>query len=195
MGLKSSFGDGVEAGVDEVGRGALAGPVVAAAVILPKDFESDIIKDSKKLTEKKRRLAFDEIMENAIDWSVSFVEPSHIDRINIQKATFKAMHDSIGRLKVKPELLLVDGNIFDGYENIPHNCIIKGDDKYLSIAAASVVAKVIRDEYMEEISKKYPNYKWDSNKGYGSVKHRETIKKEGITEHHRKTFLNNILKS
>lgn len=183
----------IEGGIDEVGRGALAGPVVAAVVILPKDFKSDIIRDSKKLTEKRRKLAFEEIKEKAIDWSYSFVPAESIDKINIQNATFAAMHKSIDKLKVKPEHLLVDGNVFDNYEGIPHTCVTKGDDKYLSIASASIVAKVVRDEYMVEVSKKFPNYKWDSNKGYGSKEHREMIQENGITYYHRQSFLKNIL--
>lgn len=195
MSLKSKLTDDIEAGIDEVGRGALAGPVVAAAVILPKDFKSDIIKDSKKLTEKRRKLAFEEIKEHAIAWSVSFVEANYIDKINIQNATFAAMHEAVKTLEVVPERLLVDGNTFNPYDGIPHNCIVKGDDKFLSIAAASIVAKVIRDDYMTKIHEKYPQYEWSGNKGYGSLKHRETIQEQGITQYHRKTFLKNILKS
>jgi ribonuclease HII len=193
--MESNYSGKVEAGIDEVGRGALAGPVVAAAVILPKDFKSENIKDSKKLTEKRRKLAFEEIKENALDWSVSFVTAESIDNINIQNATFAAMHESLNKLKVRPEHLLVDGNVFDGYENVPHTCITKGDDKYLSIAAASIVAKVTRDEYMKKIGDRFPQYEWGSNKGYGSKRHRETIQEQGITQFHRKTFLKNILQS
>lgn len=193
--MENSYTDKIEAGLDEVGRGALAGPVVAAAVILPKDFKSDIIRDSKKLTEKRRRLAFEEIKEHAIDWSYSFVPADSIDNINIQNATFAAMHESINKLKTTPEHLLVDGNVFDGYRDIPHTCIPKGDDKYLSIAAASIVAKVVRDDYMVKISERFPQYKWDSNKGYGSKQHREMIQEVGITQFHRKSFLKNILYS
>jgi ribonuclease HII len=193
--MESNYSGKIEAGIDEVGRGALAGPVVAAAVILPKDFKSENIKDSKKLTERRRKIAFEEIKENAIAWAVSFVEPKDIDNINIQNATFAAMHESVNKLSVTPEFLLVDGNIFETYDGIPHETIIKGDDKYLSIAAASVMAKVIRDEYMTKIHEKYPQYGWSSNKGYGSKQHRDTIQEEGITQFHRKSFLKKILQS
>jgi len=180
-------------GIDEVGRGCLAGPVYASAVILPKNFTSEIIKDSKKLSEKKRLLAFDEIKQNALYWSFGFVTPKEIDEINIQKATHLAMHKAINSLGVIPEHLLVDGNTFENYKQIPHTCITKGDNKFLSIAAASIVAKVIRDKYMIEIHNNYPNYKWDSNKGYGSKYHIDSIISNGITPHHRNTFLKKIL--
>lgn len=183
----------IEAGIDECGRGCLAGPVVAASVILPKDFDSEIIDDSKKLSEKRRKIAFEEIKENAIDWSYHFIESSVIDDINIQQATFKAMHGSLDKLKIRPELLLVDGNTFNSYQDIPYETIIKGDSKYLSIAAASIVAKVIRDEFMVKLSEEYPNYMWKNNKGYGSKQHRDNIVKEGVTPYHRKSFLKNIL--
>jgi len=193
--MESNFSGKIEAGIDEVGRGALAGPVVAAAVILPKDFKSENIKDSKKLTERRRKIAFEEIKENAIAWAVSFVDPQSIDKINIQNATFAAMHESVNKLDVKPEFLLVDGNVFEPYEDIPYETITKGDDKYLSIAAASVIAKVIRDEYMTKIHERFPQYGWGSNKGYGSKQHRDTIQEQGITQFHRKSFLKNILQS
>jgi len=180
-------------GIDEVGRGCLAGPVYASAVILPKDFTSEIIKDSKKLSEKKRLLAFDEIKENALHWSFGFVNPKEIDTINIQNATHLAMHKAISGLGVIPEHLLVDGNTFESYKQIPHTCVIKGDNKFLPIAAASIVAKVIRDKYMTEIHNNYPHYKWDTNKGYGSKYHIDSILSEGITPHHRNTFLRKIL--
>lgn len=194
MSLKRYYDENlVEAGIDECGRGCLAGPVVAASVILPKDFDSEIINDSKKLTEKRRNIAFEEIKQNAIDWSYHFVEAPVIDDINIQQATFEAMHGALDKLKVRPEKLLVDGNLFNGYNNTPYETIIKGDSKYLSIAAASIVAKVIRDEYMVSISDEHPGYMWKNNKGYGSKQHRDNIIKEGITPYHRKTFLKNIL--
>jgi len=180
-------------GIDEVGRGCLAGPVYASAVILPKDFTSQTIKDSKKLSEKKRLLAFNEIKENALYWSFASVSPKEIDNINIQNATYLAMHKAIDNLGVIPEHLLVDGNTFENYKKIPHTCIIKGDNKFLSIAAASIVAKVIRDKYMTEIHNNFPNYKWDSNKGYGSKYHIDSIISNGITPHHRNTFLKKIL--
>lgn len=180
-------------GIDEVGRGALVGPVFAAAVILPKDFESDMIRDSKKLSDKKRLEAFELIQKNAIDWSYSFVDPSVIDEINIQEATYKAMLDSILKLNIKPEHLLIDGNGFNTNLQIPHTCVVKGDDKYLSIASASIVAKVIRDKYMVELDKNLPNYNWKSNKGYGSKEHIQKILTEGVTPYHRKSFLRKIL--
>lgn len=193
--LQPKLTDDIEAGIDEVGRGCLAGPVVAATVILPRDFTSEIVRDSKKLTERKRKLAFEEIKEKALDWSVSFISSEEIDKVNIQNATFQAMHDSVDKLRVRPERLLVDGNIFEPYEDIPHNCITKGDDKYFSIAAASIVAKVTRDEYMSELHNEHPEYGWDSNKGYGSKQHRDKLQEIGITEHHRKSFLKKILNS
>lgn len=193
--LKANLTNQVEAGIDEVGRGCLAGPVVAAAVILPKDFESELVMDSKKLTERRRKLAFEEIKEKALDWSVSFVDSETIDDINIQNATFKAMHDSVDKLNIKPERLLVDGNIFEQYKDIPHDCITKGDDKFYSIAAASIVAKVIRDDYMSNLHKEYPQYGWDSNKGYGSKKHRDILQEIGTTKYHRQSFLKKILQS
>jgi ribonuclease HII len=196
MALKSYLHkDLIECGVDEVGRGPLAGPVFAAAVILPKDFTSENIKDSKKLTEKGRKRALKEIEENAISWSVEMVDAEDIDKYNIQNATFAAMNKAIGSLSVKPEHTLIDGNVFDSFHEIPYTCVIKGDNEYLSIAAASIVAKVYRDEYMKNLHLTYPNYGWDKNKGYGSKKHIDTIKEEGITHYHRKTFLKNILVS
>lgn len=194
MGLKSYLHtDLVECGVDEVGRGSLAGPVFAAAVILPKDFTSEQIKDSKKLTEKGRQRALKEIEENAIAISVEMVDVESIDTYNIQNATFGAMNKAISSLSVKPEHILVDGNIFDSFEEIPYTCVIKGDNEYLSIAAASIVAKVYRDEYMNFVHEKHPSYKWNKNKGYGSSHHIQTIKEEGITSYHRKSFLKKIL--
>lgn len=194
MALKSYLNeDLIECGVDEVGRGCLAGPVFAAAVILPKNFTSENIKDSKKLSEKARQRILKEIEENAISWSVEMVSPSDIDKHNIQNATFGAMNKAINSLSVKPEHILVDGNVFDSFEDIPYTCVIKGDNEYLSIAAASILAKVYRDEYMKKIHEDYPMYSWDKNKGYGSKKHIESIIEGGITYHHRKTFLKKIL--
>lgn len=180
-------------GVDEVGRGCLAGPVFAAAVILPKDFESEIIRDSKKLSEKKRLEAFELIKEKAISWSYALVEPQVIDEINIQEATYKAMSDSILKLDVKPQHLLVDGNRFNTDLDTPYTCVIKGDDKYLSIASASIVAKVLRDKYMSDLDEKIPYYNWKSNKGYGSKEHIQKIQEEGVTTYHRKSFLKKIV--
>ena len=182
-------------GIDEVGRGCLAGPVFAGAVIFPKDFESDLIKDSKKLSEKRRLEAFELIKENALSWSYCSIPQDIIDRDNIQKAIYSAMYYAIKNLEVKPEHLLVDGNIFENKTDIPHTCVIKGDNKYLSIAAASIVAKVIRDDYMVKIDKFYPQYNWKNNKGYGSKEHIDKIISEGVTQHHRKSFLKKILKS
>jgi len=185
----------IECGVDEVGRGCLAGPVVTAAVILPKDFDYPIVKDSKKLSEKKRKEAFELIKEKAIGYSISFISPQIVDKINILQATMEGMHTSLNTLDINFEHILVDGNYFTPYKEIPHTCVVKGDNTYYSIAAASILAKVSRDEYMKELHKEYPKYKWDGNKGYGSADHIEMIKKVGITEHHRKSFLKNILQS
>lgn len=180
-------------GVDEAGRGALSGPVFAASVILPKDFESELIRDSKKLSEKKRLEAFSLIKEKAVSWSYSYVNPEDIDKYNIQNATFSAMYGALIKLDPQPEHILVDGNVFEDYYEVPHTCVVKGDDKYLPIAAASIVAKVLRDEYMTNIDKTFPEYKWKSNKGYGSKEHIEKILKEGTTYYHRKSFLKKIL--
>jgi ribonuclease HII len=194
MGLKSYLNeDLIECGIDEAGRGSLAGPVFAAAVILPKDFNSELIKDSKKLSEKKRQKALKEIEENALAWSVQLVDVEDIDKYNIQNATFGAMNKAIGELSVKPEHILVDGNVFESYDDIPFTCVIKGDNEYLSIAAASIVAKVYRDEYMNLLDEKFPGYGWKKNKGYGSKGHIDVIKEDGMTKYHRKTFLKKIL--
>ncbi len=182
-------------GIDEVGRGCLAGPVFAGAVILPKNFESDLIKDSKKLSEKKRLKAFELIKEKAISWSYHQIPQNIIDRDNIQNAIYSAMYGSIKKLKIKPEHLLVDGNIFENKTGIPHTCVIKGDNKYLSIAAASIVAKVSRDNFMVKIGESHPTYNWKNNKGYGSKEHIGIILSEGVTPYHRRSFLKKILKS
>lgn len=184
-----------EVGLDEVGRGCLAGPVVASAVILPPDFDYDIVKDSKKLSEKKRKEAYDLIKEHAIDYSISFVDAKNIDEFNILQSTMAAMHNCLDKLSVEPNHILVDGNIFNEYQEIPFTCIVKGDNKFYSIAAASILAKVTRDEYMKKEHEKYPAYKWDSNKGYGSKAHRDAILEHGTTTQHRMTFLKNILQS
>lgn len=180
-------------GVDEAGRGSLAGPVFVGAVIFPKDFENDLIRDSKKLSEKRRIEAFDIIRKNALAWTYCHVSEDIIDKINIQNATYSAMFYSIKNLEIEPEHILVDGNSFKSELKIPHTCVVKGDNKYLPIAAASIVAKVVRDEYMCNIDKFYPKYMWKNNKGYGSKEHIEKIVKEGPTHHHRKSFLNKIL--
>ena len=185
--------NGIEVGLDEVGRGCLAGPVVTAAVILPKDFNYPIVKDSKKLTEKKRKEAFELIKKHAISYSISVTSPKVVDDINILQATMESMHNSLNSINVEFQHILVDGNYFKPYREIPHTCVIKGDNTYYSIAAASILAKVSRDEYMVELHNEFPEYGWDSNKGYGSVKHIEAIKNIGINEHHRTSFLKNIL--
>lgn len=178
----------IEAGCDEAGRGCLAGPVVAAAVILPKDFDNSILNDSKKLTEAKRKALRPIIEKEALAFGVSFVDEQEIDKINILNASFTAMHRAIDQLNEKPELLLIDGNRFNPYNDVKHECIIKGDGKYLSIAAASVLAKTYRDEYMEKIHEEFPVYDWIKNKGYPTAKHREGIKNHGDCKYHRKSF-------
>jgi len=183
----------VEAGIDEAGRGPLAGPVYAAAVILPHDFDLPELNDSKKLTEKKRYELRKKIEDTATDFAIASVSNEEIDKINILNATFKAMHMAIEKLKITPEHLLIDGNRFKPYKNIPFTCIVKGDGKYANIAAASILAKTYRDDYMVDLAKKYPEYGWDTNKGYGTKKHLEAIEKYGITPHHRKSFLTNFL--
>lgn len=178
----------IEAGCDEAGRGCLAGPVVAAAVILPKNFKNELLNDSKQLSEAKRNLLRPIIEKEAIAFAVSFVFEKEIDEINILNASFTAMHRAVDQLKLKPELLLIDGNRFNRYPNIPHECIIRGDGKYLSIAAASILAKTYRDEYMEKIHEEFPMYDWNKNKGYPTKKHRQEIFYHGDCKHHRKSF-------
>jgi ribonuclease HII len=178
----------VEAGCDEAGRGCLAGVVTAAAVILPKDFTHPMLNDSKKLTEKQRDKLRPIIEAEAIAWAVASLSPMEIDVYNILNASFLAMHRAVEQLKVQPESLLIDGNRFNPYPRIPHHCIIKGDGKYLNIAAASVLAKTHRDEYMKNLAKDYPMYDWHKNKGYPTKAHRAAIAKFGSCEHHRMTF-------
>lgn len=178
----------VEAGCDEAGRGCLAGPVVAAAVILPKGYKNDLLDDSKKLSEKKRLSLKEQIEADALSYAVSFVSAPEIDQLNILKASFVAMHRAIDQLNVRPEILLIDGNRFIPYEDVKHECIVKGDAKFQSIAAASILAKTYRDEYMEKIANDYPYYDWKSNKGYPTSKHRDGIRKHGASEYHRQTF-------
>lgn len=178
----------IEAGCDEAGRGCLAGPVVAAAVILPPDFKHELLDDSKKLTEKQRDFLRPIIEKEAITYGVSFVQPEEIDEINILNASFTAMHRSVDQLSDIPELLLIDGNRFNPYKDIPHECIIKGDGKFLSIAAASVLAKTYRDEYMSEIHEEFPMYDWKKNKGYPTKAHRTAIKEYGANKYHRQSF-------
>lgn len=177
-----------EAGCDEAGRGALAGPVVAAAVILPKRYRNEIINDSKRLSPVIREVIRAEICEKAVSWNVAMVDNNEIDHINILRATYKAMHLAIEGLIRKPEFLLVDGNYFIPFKEIPFKTIIEGDGKFMSIAAASVLAKTFRDEYMIKLHDKYPQYGWKTNKGYPTLEHREAIAKYGITPYHRKTF-------
>ena len=178
----------IEAGLDEAGRGCLAGPVVAAAVIWDSKKNNKNIRDSKKLSAKEREELAQEIKENAIDWAIATCSPEEIDQYNILAASILAMHKALDKLQTTPEALLVDGNRFKPYNFIPHHCIIKGDDKYLSIAAASILAKTHRDLVMENLSNEFPNYFWEKNKGYPTIEHRKSIALNGITEHHRKTF-------
>lgn len=178
----------IEAGCDEAGRGCLAGPVTAAAVILPPDFHNDLLNDSKQLTERQRDLLRPIIEREALAWAVAFVSPREIDDINILKASFTAMHRAIDGLKIRPEALLIDGNRFIKYQDIPHTCIVKGDGKMMSIAAASVLAKTHRDEFMRKIAQDHPEYAWDKNKGYPTRNHRSAIEQYGVTPHHRMTF-------
>ncbi len=177
-----------EAGCDEAGRGCLAGPVVAAAVILPKGYSNELLNDSKKLTSKKRDQLRIEIEKEALAYAVAFVDHKEIDKINILNASFLAMHRAVDQLKKKPELLLIDGNRFKPYEGIKHECIIKGDGKYMSIAAASILAKTYRDEFMLKLDKEYPGYGWTKNMGYPTKAHREGIRKLGVTPYHRMSF-------
>ena len=176
------------AGCDEAGRGCLAGSVVAAAVILPKSFKNKILNDSKVLSEKKRDLLRSIIEREAIAWAVGVVIPKEIDKINILNASFLAMHRAVEKLNTQAELLLIDGNRFNPYPNISHECIIKGDGKFLSIAAASVLAKTYRDDFMKDLDLKFPNYNWKKNKGYPTKEHRKGIAEFGATKHHRKSF-------
>lgn len=178
----------IEAGCDEAGRGCLAGSVFAAAVILPPDFRNDDLNDSKQLSEKKRYALRPVIEQEAIAWAVGIVSPEEIDKINILKASFLAMHRAIDQLKVKPEHLLIDGNRFTLYPQISHTTVVKGDGKYLSIAAAAILAKTYRDDYMDELAKEYPDYRWTDNRGYPTKAHREAIRAVGITPYHRKSF-------
>jgi ribonuclease HII len=177
-----------EAGCDEAGRGCLAGPVVAAAVILPKYYEHPVLDDSKRLTIKQRALLKEDIMKSALAWNVAFIDNNEIDEINILRASIKAMHLAIDGLSAKPGFLLIDGNSFFPYKHIKHKTIIKGDGLYSSIAAASVLAKTFRDEFMEKIHCEYPDYGWNRNKGYATAFHRKSILEYGITPYHRKSF-------
>jgi len=186
--LKSSFTLGlIEAGCDEAGRGCLAGPVVAAAVILPEQWDSGL-NDSKQLSEKQRERLYPEIKSHALAWGIGVVSHLEIDEINILNASFLAMHRAIDQLKVRPDQLLIDGNRFNPYQGIPHQCVIKGDSIYKSIAAASILAKTFRDSYMKELHLDHPEYSWNKNKGYPTSAHREAIKEHGVSPHHRLSF-------
>ena len=178
----------IEAGCDEAGRGCLAGPVYAAAVIMPKDFEHELLNDSKQLSKKKRYAARIIVEKHALAWAVGQVSAKEIDQINILQASFLAMHRAVDQLKLRPEQLLIDGNRFVPYQDIPHHTIIKGDGKYMSIAAASILAKTYRDDYMLSIHPDFPHYAWDSNKGYPAKAHRAAIAEHGACEHHRHSF-------
>jgi len=183
------FPDLVEAGCDEAGRGCLAGPVFASAVVLPPDFSDPILNDSKKLSQKQRERLREIIIKEALDYSVQMVSNQEIDKINILNASILAMHKAVGNLeKVKPQILLIDGNRFKPYNSIKHQCIIKGDALFMSIAAASILAKTFRDDHMEKLHKEFPQYGWNQNKGYPTKIHRLAIKRYGITPHHRLTY-------
>ena len=187
--LQSHYYKGkVEAGCDEAGRGCLAGSVYAAAVILPEDYQNELLNDSKQLTEKKRYQLREIIERDAVAWAVGIVTPEEIDKINILNASILAMHRALDQLMVRPETIIVDGNRFKPYQKLPHTTIVKGDGKYLSIAAASILAKTYRDDYMNQLAGEYPQYDWRSNKGYPTKKHREAIKQFGITPYHRKSY-------
>lgn len=187
--LKSHYYESlIEAGCDEAGRGCLAGSVYAAAVILPPDYQNELLNDSKKLTAKKRYALREEIERDAIAWAVGIVTPEEIDKINILNASFLAMHRALDQLQVRPEAVIVDGNRFKPYQDLPYTTIVKGDGKYLSIAAASILAKTYRDDYMLSLAEEYPQYDWQSNMGYPTKKHRQAIREHGITPYHRKSY-------
>ena len=189
MGLKRFYLENkLEAGTDEAGRGCLAGPVVAAAVILPTDFEHPLLNDSKQLTEKQREIVRPFIEKNALTFGVSYIFEDKIDEINILQASILAMHKSIEKLSIIPEHIIVDGNKFNPYKNILHTTIVKGDAKFMSIAAASVLAKTYRDDFMQKLDKEFPAYFWRKNKGYPTKQHRDAIREFGITNYHRKSF-------
>lgn len=191
--LKINYSDKlVEAGCDEAGRGCLAGPVFAAAVILPRDYYNVLLNDSKQINEKNRYLLRRDIEEKALAWEVASVNHEEIDEINILNASILAMHRAVDNLKIRPDLLLIDGNRFKPYPKTQHHCIIKGDAKFASIAAASILAKTYRDDYMIKIAKEFPEYNWEQNKGYPTKAHRETITRVGICTYHRKSFKTSI---
>ncbi len=186
--LKNSYSNKIEAGCDEAGRGCLAGPVVAASVILSKNFKHPLLNDSKQLSKKNRDLLEKVIKEEAVVCEIGVIWNQEIDKINILNASIKAMHKAIEKLKIKPELLLIDGNRFHTFKDIPHKCIIKGDAKYACIAAASVLAKTYRDKLMQKLHLEFPQFDWKNNKGYPTKIHRKTIVNYGITKYHRKSF-------
>ena len=182
------YKDMIEAGCDEAGRGCLAGSVYAASVILPPNYQNADLNDSKKLTDKKRKALREQIERDAVAWAVGVVTPEEIDQINILNASFLAMHRALDQLKVRPEAVIVDGNRFKPYQDLPYTTIVKGDGKYLTIAAASILAKTYRDDYMDALAEEYPQYDWKSNKGYPTKKHRAAIKEFGTTPYHRMSY-------
>jgi ribonuclease HII len=187
--LASHYYEGkVEAGCDEAGRGCLAGSVYAAAVIFPENYQNEELNDSKQLTDKRRKQLREIIERDAVAWAVGIVTPEEIDKINILNASILAMHRALDQLKVRPEAIIVDGNRFKPYQKLPHTTIVKGDGKYLSIAAASILAKTYRDDYMDALAEEFPQYDWLSNKGYPTKKHRDAIRQYGMTPYHRKSF-------
>ena len=187
--LESHYYEGkIEAGCDEAGRGCLAGSVYAAAVILPEGYQNELLNDSKQLTERRRYQLREIIERDAVAWAVGIVTPEEIDKINILNASILAMHRALDQLKVRPEVVIVDGNRFKPYQKLPYTTIVKGDGKYLSIAAASILAKTYRDDYMNRLAEEYPQYDWRSNKGYPTKKHRDAIRQFGITPYHRKSY-------
>ncbi|MBR4898230.1 MAG: ribonuclease HII [Prevotella sp.] len=187
--LKSYYNEGVvEAGCDEAGRGCLAGAVYAAAVILPPDYKNELLNDSKQLTERRRYQLREQIERDAVAWAVGVVDPDEIDKINILNASILAMHRALDQLTVRPQAVIVDGNRFRPYRDLPYTTIVKGDGKYLSIAAASILAKTYRDDYMLRLAEEYPMYDWKKNKGYPTLKHREAIRQHGTTPYHRMSY-------
>ena len=187
--LKNHYYEGkIEAGCDEAGRGCLAGSVYAAAVILPDGYENPLLNDSKQLTEKRRYELREQIERDAVAWAVGIVTPAEIDKINILNASILAMHRALDQLKVRPEAVIVDGNRFKKYQNLPHTTIVKGDGKYMAIAAASILAKTYRDDYMNQLAEEYPQYDWQKNKGYPTKAHREAISQHGTTPYHRMSY-------
>lgn len=186
--LSNHSGYTQEAGVDEVGRGCLAGPVVAAAVILPIDYQHPLLNDSKKLSKKQRELLREDIVQDAVAWAIGEATPAEIDEINILNATYVAMHRALDKLEMEPAYLLVDGNRFKPYREVPYSCMVKGDGRYLSIAAASVLAKTYRDDLMCALAKEHPHYGWEQNAGYPTINHRQGIAQHGATPYHRQSF-------